>query len=161
MNNKLVVGNDAPIFFYCGNEGLIDLFYSNFGFVTDTLPTSIKGLVLFAEHRYYGKLMPFGDQSFPLDHVKFLTVDQAMMGYVKFIKFIKASDAKYKNSPVIAFGGSYGGMLSTWMQMKYPHIIAGAHASSAPILFVQFHLMPIIIWQLEHTETLSKIVTQQ
>lgn len=51
-----------------------------------------------------------------------MTVDQAMMDYVKLIQFIKSQD-KYKNSPVIAFGGSYGGMIAAWIRMKYPHII--------------------------------------
>lgn len=90
MNDKLVDGNDAPILFYCGNEGSVETFYQNSGYITVTLATQMKALVLFAEHRYYGKSKPFGDQSFTPDNVKFLTVDQTMMDYVKFIKNIKS-----------------------------------------------------------------------
>ena len=64
------------------------------------------------------------------------------MDYVKLIKFIKSSNPAYKYSPVIAFGGSYGGMLAAWFRMKYPHIIQGAHASSAPILFFPGSVSP-------------------
>lgn len=101
----------------------------------------MKALVVFAEHRYYGKSMPFGDKSFTPANVKFLTVDNAMMDYVKLIKNIKSQD-KYKNSAVIAFGGSYGGMIAAWIRMKYPHIIQGAHAASAPILFFPGSVSP-------------------
>ena len=61
INDKFVEGNDAPILFYCGNEGDVEKYYANSGFMTDTLATSMKALILFGEHRYYGKSMPFGD----------------------------------------------------------------------------------------------------
>jgi hypothetical protein len=117
-----VAGNDAPILFYCGNEGALESFYANSGYMTITLAKEMKALVLLGEHRYYGKSKPYGDDSFNATNIKYLTVDQTMMDYVKLIKSIKSQD-KYKNSPVIAFGGSYGGMLAAWMRMKYPHII--------------------------------------
>jgi pimeloyl-ACP methyl ester carboxylesterase len=56
------------------------------------------------------------------------------MDYVELIKSLKV---KYgaEGKAVIAFGGSYGGMLAAWMRMKHPHVIQGALASSAPIFY--------------------------
>ena len=56
------------------------------------------------------------------------------MDYVELIKTLKT---KYgaEDKAVIAFGGSYGGMLAAWMRMKHPHVIQGALASSAPIFY--------------------------
>ncbi|KAJ8435164.1 hypothetical protein Cgig2_007785 [Carnegiea gigantea] len=39
------------------------------------------------------------------------------------------------NSPVIVVGASYGGVLAAWFRIKYPHIVIGAVALSAPMLF--------------------------
>lgn len=57
-----------------------------------------------------------------------------MADYVALIKYIRT---KYNagDKAVITFGGSYGGMLSAWIRMKYPHVIQGALAASAPILY--------------------------
>jgi len=43
------------------------------------------------------------------------------MDYVELVKMIKV---KYgaENKAVIAFGGSYGGMLAAWARMKYPSV---------------------------------------
>lgn len=77
-----------------------------------------------------------------------MTVDQALMDYVQLIKSFKASNDLYKESPVIAFGGSYGGMLAAWFRMKYPQHVQGALASSAPILFFPGGVSPYAFQEL-------------
>lgn len=120
--------------FYCGNEGDIWGFYENTGFVAETLAKRWGALVVFAEHRYFGQSMPFGKDSLNKGNNMYLTVDNTLMDYVELIKTLKQ---KYgaEDKAVIAFGGSYGGMLAAWMRMKHPHVIQGALASSAPIFY--------------------------
>jgi lysosomal Pro-X carboxypeptidase len=144
LDESHVQANDTypPILFYCGNEGDVWTFYNNSGFMTTTLPNLLNAVVLFGEHRYYGESLPFGEQSFTKDNVKYLTLDQTFMDYQLLIKTIKDANPKYKYSPVFAFGGSYGGMLAAWMRMKFPHVIHGAHASSAPIMFFPGSVSP-------------------
>jgi len=124
----------GPIFFYTGNEGKIESFTENTGFMWD-IASEFGAMLVFAEHRYYGDSLPFGDQTGSKDPAKlgFLSSSQALMDYVELIKFMKRTVKGAAESPVIAFGGSYGGMLSAWLRTKYPHIVAGAVAGSAPV----------------------------
>lgn len=55
------------------------------------------------------------------------------MDYVEFLLWVK--DKYCSDCPVVAFGGSYAGMLATWMRMKYPHVVDMAHSASGPVYY--------------------------
>lgn len=83
-------------------------------------------------------------------HLNYLSSEQALADFAQFIVDFKADNKATANSSVIAFGGSYGGMLTAWLRIKYPNIVDGAIAASAPI------------WQLEGItpcDRFSSIVT--
>ncbi|XP_049275310.1 lysosomal Pro-X carboxypeptidase-like [Rhipicephalus sanguineus] len=67
-----------------------------------------------------------------LEHMAYLSSEQAMADYAALLTWLKNNLAGAKNSQVVAFGGSYGAMLAALMRVKYPYIIDAALASSAP-----------------------------
>merc|ERR1712226_1485360 len=85
--------------------------------------------ILFIEHRYYGDSQPEGKDNKNMQY-SYLSVEQALQDFVTVVNELNT----YK-LPVIAFGGSYGGMLSAWIRLKYPHVIKGAIAGSAPVTY--------------------------
>ncbi|WCJ41673.1 Lysosomal Pro-X carboxypeptidase [Euphorbia peplus] len=140
MNFKYWGGpnTSAPIFVYFGSEAHIynDILYN--GFLTDNAP-HFKALLLYTEHRYYGKSIPFGSEKEALRNASslgYLNSAQAIADYAAIILHVKKKYSA-ENSPVIVFGGSYGGMLASWFRLKYPHVALGALAASAPILYFE------------------------
>ena len=127
---------NGPVLFYCGNEGEIWTFYNNSGYMTNNLSNDLGAMVVFAEHRYYGKSMPFGNQSFNATsgNLKYLSVEQVMNDFVQLMTLLKMENPELNGRATILFGGSYGGMLAAWSRMKFPNQFQGAVASSAPIL---------------------------
>lgn len=138
VNRDHWCGKNCPILFYCGNEGDIEVFTNNTGWMWENAE-KLHAMLVFAEHRFYGKSMPYRIDPTHVtpDATKtlgYLSSEQALADYARLIFELKNTiyDAKY--SPVIAIGGSYGGMLAAWMRMKYPNAVTGALAGSAPIL---------------------------
>ncbi|XP_052172978.1 uncharacterized protein LOC127788569 [Diospyros lotus] len=131
--------NNAPIFVYTGNEGEIEWFAQNTGFMFEIAP-HFKALLVFIEHRFYGESIPFGgDKNAAYKNsstLGFLSSTQALADYATLIIDLK-KNLSAQDSPVVVFGGSYGGMLAAWFRLKYPHVAIGALASSSPVLFFE------------------------
>ncbi|XP_058088246.1 uncharacterized protein LOC131235127 [Magnolia sinica] len=126
---------NSPIFVYTGNEGDIEWFAQNTGFMFETAP-HFGALLVFIEHRFYGKSIPFGGKEEAYSNAStlgYLSSTQALADYATLIIDLK-KNLSAQGSPVVVFGGSYGGMLAAWFRLKYPHVAIGALASSAPIL---------------------------
>eukprot|EP00756_Hemistasia_phaeocysticola_P023166 Hpha_TRINITY_DN15874_c1_g4::TRINITY_DN15874_c1_g4_i1::g.189994::m.189994/K01285/PRCP; lysosomal Pro-X carboxypeptidase len=116
----------APIFFYTGNESPVEEYINNTGLMWEA-GERMGALLVFVEHRFE-----------PLSHPElvgtaqcfgYCTTAQALADYKAVIEWVRGDQV----APVIAFGGSYGGMLAGWFRMKYPDTVAGSIAGSAPI----------------------------
>ncbi|CAH2072127.1 unnamed protein product [Thlaspi arvense] len=127
---------NAPILAFLGEESSLETDLASVGFFNDNGPR-LKALLVYIEHRYYGKSMPFGSAKESLKNAStlgYLTAEQALADYAAILLHVKEKYSA-KNSPIIVIGASYGGMLAAWFRLKYPHIALGALASSAPLLY--------------------------
>lgn len=126
-----------PLIAYTGNEGSIDDFAANTGAMWSLAERS-GGLVVFIEERYYGKSIP--PPSSPANPYQYLSHAQILADYVLVISLLQKIYYSYLPSddvpspPVVAVGGSYGGMLAAYLQRQHPKLITVAWASSAPVV---------------------------
>ncbi|XP_071903389.1 uncharacterized protein [Coffea arabica] len=125
--------SSSPIFAHLGAESPLDHDFLCVGFPVDHAPF-FNALVVYVEHRHYGESVPFGSMEEALKNETargFFNSAQAIADYAEVLLYVK----ERFSSPVIVYGGSYGGMLAAWFRLKYPHIAIGALASSAPVLY--------------------------
>ena len=123
----------GPIFFYVGNEAPINVFANIAGLMWQHAE-EFNAAIVFAEHRFYGVSQPCNGSQACFPH---LSPEQALADYAVLLTNLTGPGGRYERSHgVITFGGSYGGMLSSWMRIKYPNMITGAIACSGPITMV-------------------------
>eukprot|EP00930_Biecheleria_cincta_P037998 TRINITY_DN26106_c0_g1_i1.p1 TRINITY_DN26106_c0_g1~~TRINITY_DN26106_c0_g1_i1.p1 ORF type:complete len:660 (+),score=60.60 TRINITY_DN26106_c0_g1_i1:58-2037(+) len=119
----------GPMFFYCGNESPLEEYVNNTGFMWE-LGKELHALLVFVEHRYEPLSHPSLDgPDSPERCFAYCTTAQALVDYAAVIQYLNPGG----RMPVTVFGGSYGGMLAGWIRMKYPGVVNGAIAASAPI----------------------------
>jgi lysosomal Pro-X carboxypeptidase len=130
----------GPILFYCGNEASVELYVNATGWMWERA-AAFGALLVWAEHRYYGKTQPFGSAASSgasgggnASTLRWLTLEQALADYATLIHTLKAQRGAPASTKVIALGGSYGGMLAAWLRMHYPSAVDAALAASAPVL---------------------------
>lgn len=82
------------------------------------------------EHRYYGDSIPV--KSYSTANLRHLSTEAALDDLAYFQRHVQKE--KNWNGKWIAFGGSYPGSLAAYYRLKFPYLVAGALASSAPVM---------------------------
>lgn len=130
FSNDKFYKEGGPIFLMIGGEGPANSKWM----VTGSWVEYAKRLgayLLLLEHRFYGDSHPLEDVS--SKNLAFLSSQQALADLASFTSSMNDSLGLGGNK-WIAFGGSYPGSLAAWYRLKYPHLVHGAVATSAPIV---------------------------
>ncbi|CAK7271425.1 hypothetical protein SEPCBS57363_004611 [Sporothrix epigloea] len=93
--------------------------------ITGYFADHLHGAVVILEHRYWGESSPYDELT--VEHMRFLTVDQAMRDMVYFAEnWVPPFDTSGKTSPSqapwVLAGGSYAGALSGWLANLAKHM---------------------------------------
>jgi thymus-specific serine protease len=118
---------------YVGAETVLDKDIVEYGSYVQVAKL-LGGIVVAAEHRFYGYSVPNGENPLSLENLRFLSSEQSLNDLADLIKVIQARySLNNEDNPVISFGCSYGANLAAWSRIKYPHLIQAAVSSSGPV----------------------------
>jgi pimeloyl-ACP methyl ester carboxylesterase len=120
---------DAPVIFHICGEGDATQGY----FLHDNAIEWAKTLgahLVYLEHRYYGKSLPFADLS--NEHMAFLTLDNVLEDLATFQKWVMVNQG-WKGK-WITVGGSYSATVSAIYRQTHPELVVGALAASGPMI---------------------------
>ena len=91
-------------------------YINNTGLIWE-IAEGMGALIVFAEHRYEPLSHPNICGNGTANCFSFCTTAQANADWAAIIKELRKKHAI--RAPAVAFGGSYGGMLSGWFRMRY------------------------------------------
>ncbi|XP_060082969.1 thymus-specific serine protease-like [Ylistrum balloti] len=130
VNDQFYEAHKGPVFLYIQGEGTLSPVSAKSGFPAE-LAKTVGALIVAAEHRFYGASI--NDDGLKLDSLRHLSSQQALADLAEVHSFISQRYNLSQDHPWVSFGGSYAGALSAWFRVKYPHLVIGALASSAPV----------------------------
>ena len=119
----------GPTLLMIGGEGPANPAWMGAGAWEDYAKQEGAAMVLL-EHRYYGESHPTEDLG--VKSMVWLSSRQALADLAAFTLAMREQEGLV--GPWVALGGSYPGSLAAWYRQKYPHLVAGAVSSSAPLL---------------------------
>jgi pimeloyl-ACP methyl ester carboxylesterase len=127
IDESLSDSNDSPVFFYLCGEATCEPSALS-GAIRDMAKRYHAKLVAL-EHRYYGASLPH--KTLSTADLQDLSTHAALQDAAAFQ--VSISKNRNWNGKWIVFGGSYPGSLSAYYRLKFPDLVSGSLASSAPV----------------------------
>ncbi|KAL0972795.1 hypothetical protein UPYG_G00194850 [Umbra pygmaea] len=121
---------DGPVFLYISGEGPISKFDVLAGHHVD-MAEEHGALLVTLEHRFYGDSI--NRDGMKTENLRDLSSQQALADIAEFHQYVSDHFDLSEQNTWVSFGGSYAGALSAWLRGKFPHLVYGSVASSAPV----------------------------
>ncbi len=128
VDSEFAASSSAPVIYhFCGETDCTQAYFLHDNAIFWAREMGAR--LVYLEHRYYGRSVPFSNLS--AAHLKYLTLANVLGDLATFQKWISKKNGW--TGPWIAVGGSYSGTLAALYRFKYPNLVVGALAASAPM----------------------------
>lgn len=128
VDSQYAVDSNSPVFYIiCGEWNCAGT--GSYSYV-ENMAKKLKAHLVALEHRFYGESLP--TNNLKSKNLKHLNLDAAINDLATFQKHMMNN--RGLKGQWVAFGGSYAGTLAAFYREKHPELVAGALASSAPVL---------------------------
>ncbi len=128
INTSYAMSSASPVLLYICGESTCHASSVGRGAIVD-YAKRFNAVIVALEHRYYGQSQPF--DKLTTKNMKYLSTYQAVEDLASFQKYLSQKNSF--NGKWVAIGGSYPGNLAAYYRLKYPDLVVGALASSAPV----------------------------
>ena len=149
---------NSPVFFYICGEAACTKNALNGAIRTYAKIHHAKLVAL--EHRYYGQSIPVPNYS--AANLIYLSTEAGLEDLAAFQQVMM--EEKHWSGKWVAFGGSYPGSLSAFYRAKFPDLVVGSLASSAPVRakedFIEYDTHVTKVAGPECANTMRAVVTE-